>query len=260
MADYTLVRKSRNTISTFVHILMNVVLGLVSIFATALTGSWAIGVILVLVSKWRIFAVRPRYWLLNIKSNLVDLIVGLSFVLIAYCSGTVIMPVHWLLAVGYIAWLTILKPKSSEPAAEAQSLVAVFLGITATVLLTANYNSSIIVIMAFIIGYAASRHTLIQSDDDNFSLITLVCGLISAEIAWLCHSWLIVYTFSGTGIIIPQLSIILSVFAFVFTRVHRSIIKHDGKLKFNDVVVPIIFSMVVIAVIMIWFSKPIFDV
>jgi hypothetical protein len=38
------------------------------------------GYILVLLSKWRMFAVRPRYWLANVRANMTDLIVGLSIV------------------------------------------------------------------------------------------------------------------------------------------------------------------------------------
>lgn len=260
MADYILVRKSRNVLSSIIHIILNILLGVGSIFLTTISGSWILGILLVLVSKWRIFAVRPRFWLLNIKSSLVDLIVGSSFVLIAYCSGTTILPVHIVIAILYTLWLIALKPRSSEAAAEAQALASVFLGITAAVMLSASLNSIFVVIAAFVIGYSSARHVLIQGEDDDFSLVTAVCGLICAEVAWLSHSWLIVYSFGNTGLIVPQLSIVLTIFSFVFGRVYRSIIKHDNKLKADDTLIPIIFSVVVIAVMFIFFSKPIFDV
>ncbi|MBQ3306124.1 hypothetical protein IJH02_01660 [Candidatus Saccharibacteria bacterium] len=260
MADYILVRKSRNILSSIIHIVLNVLLGFGSIFLTTISGSWILGILLVLVSKWRIFAVRPRFWLLNIKSSLVDLIVGSSFVFIAYCAGTTVLPVHIAVALLYTLWLIILKPKSSEIATELQSLAAVFLGTTAAVMLSASLDSIVIVLAAFLIGYAAARHVLVQGEDNDFSLVTAVCGLISAELAWLSHSWLIVYTFGNSGVVIPQISIILTVFAFVFGRVYKSIIKHDNKLKADDTLVPIIFSVAVILVIFLFFSKPVFDV
>lgn len=260
MADYILVRKSRNVLSTIIHVILNILLGVGSIFLTTVSGSWILGILLVLISKWRIFAVRPRFWLLNIKSSLVDLIVGSSFVLIAYCAGTTILPVHIALAVLYTLWLIVLKPRSTETATELQALVAVFLGTTAAVMLSASLDSSIIVLAAFLIGYAGARHVLIQGEDDDFPIVTAVCGLISAELAWLTHSWLIVYSFGNTGIVIPQISIILTIFAFVFGRVYRSIIKHDGKLRYDDTIVPILFSVVVITVMFVFFSRPIFDV
>ena len=84
MADYVLIRKSRNVISSVLHVFLNILLGVGSVAITIATGSWIIGIILVIISKWRVFAVRPRYWLVNILSSLVDLIVGSSFVFIAY--------------------------------------------------------------------------------------------------------------------------------------------------------------------------------
>ena len=91
-SDYIFIRKSRNALSTALHVTLNILLGVGSIFVTIVSGSWLIGFILVLLSKWRMFAVRPRYLWLNIKSNLVDLIVGFSFVALAFFSGA--SPLH----------------------------------------------------------------------------------------------------------------------------------------------------------------------
>ena len=260
MADYVLIRKSRNIISSVLHVVLNILLGVGSIAITVVTGSWIIGMILVIISKWRVFAVRFRYLSTNILSNLVDFIVGASFVLIAYCSGTTFLPIHAILAIGYTAWLVILKPMSSELAAEIQSLISVFLGSTAVTMLYASSNSVFLVLTCFIIGFSASRHILVQSDDDNFGLATISCGLISAEVAWLCSNWLIVYTFGSTGILVPQLAIILTIFSFVSNRVFKNSIENNGKIKFSEIAAPVVFSILIVAIIVIWFSNPIFDV
>ena len=260
MADYVIFRKSRNIISSILHVAMNILLGVGSILITVATGSWIIGVILVIISKWRVFAVRPRYWGVNIISSLVDFIVGISFVMIAYCSGSAFLPVHAVLAVGYTIWLVLIKPRSSEVAAEIQSLIAVFLGTSAVTMLFASYESIFMVAACFVIGFAASHHILVQSEANDFSLTTISCGLINAEIAWLSNSWLIVYAFGNTGIIVPQISIILTIFSFVSNRVFKSAIKHDGKISLAEVATPVIFSVLIIAIIVIWFSNPIFDV
>lgn len=262
MADYILIRKGRNALSLVIYIILNILLGLGSIALTLITKSWVPGIILVLLSKWRIFAVRPYYWLLNIKSNLVDLIVGSSFVLLAFAVGVnEVLLVHWLLGIGYAIWLTLIKPRTSPIANEIQALIAVFLGTSATVMLGAGYNSIWLVLPTFVIGYGASRHVLVQSSEDHdFTLITFVCGLVASEIAWLCHSWMIIYTFGNTGIVLPQLAIILTVIGFLFGRVHRSILKRDGKFKFADVAIPTVFSFLILAIMIIWFSKPVFDI
>ena len=260
MADYVLIRKSRNVISSILHVVLNILLGVGSVLITVITGSWIIGLVLVLISKWRVLAVRPRYWAVNILSSLVDLIVGASFVFIAYCSGSEWLVVHTVLALGYCAWLIFLKPRSSDIATEAQSLVSVFMGTTAVTMLFASSDAVLMVALCFLIGFAAARHILVQSDDNNFGLLTLTCGLIDAELAWLCNGWLIVYTFGNTGLIVPQLSIILTLVAFSSGRVYKSALKHDGKVNFAETAAPVIFSMAIIAVIVIWFSKPIFNV
>ena len=70
-------------------------------------------VALVFMSKWRVLAVRPRFWLANLIANTVDLIVGLSYVTLVYCmTGSV--GVQAALTVLYIVWLLIIKPRSKH--------------------------------------------------------------------------------------------------------------------------------------------------
>ena len=260
MADYIALRKGRNILSSLLHIILNVLLGVGSIAITVITGNWIIGILLVLTSKWRIFAVRPRYWWLNFRSNLVDLIVGASFVLLAFYAGANWLPVHGFLGAFYTVWLVIIKPLSSEWATELQALIAVFLGMSAASVLTGGIDSIWLVFFAFVIGYAASRHVLVQSDDRDFACLTSVCGLVLAEVAWLCHSWLIVYKINSLGIVIPQLAIISTIITFLAIRVYRSITNRDGVLRISDVAIPLAFGIATIAIMVIWFSKPIFDI
>ncbi|MBR3175894.1 hypothetical protein IKF26_00625 [Candidatus Saccharibacteria bacterium] len=260
MADYVLVRKSRNIASNMVHILLNILLGVGSVLITVLSGSPLLGLLLVLISKWRVFAVRARYFAINLKSNLVDMIVGASVVLLAYYAGPSFLPVDFILATFYVVWLIFIKPLSSERALLVQSLIAVFLGISAATILSANLNSIVITALAFLIGYAASRHILVQTSDKDFTLTTLVCGLIFAEITWLCHSWSIIYTFGTTGVRIPQVAIILTIFAFVYNYARQAMIKYQDDFKFKHILGPVAFGVILVGIIVIFFSKPIFNI
>ena len=260
MADYVLARKSRNIMSTMVHVFLNLLLGIGSVLITVLSGSPLLGLILVIASKWRVFAVRARYLWTNIKANLVDLIVGISIVLLTYYAGAAFLPVDFLLMAFYCLWLIAIKPLSSEVATLAQSLIAVFFGISASTIMTANLDPIVLVFLAFLIGYAASRHILIQSNDKDFTLTTLVCGLVFAEIAWLCYSWSIIYTFGDTGIRIPQLAIILTIFAFVYNYTRGAMIKYQDDFRFKHIVGPVIFGVVLVAIIVLCFSNPIFNI
>ena len=260
MTDYVLARKSRNIASSAVHVLLNILLGMGAVLITVFSANPALGIILVLVSKWRMFAVRSRYLLINIKANLVDIIVGLSIVMLTYYSGSVLLPVDFVLMGIYVIWLLFIKPMSTERANLVQSLIAVFLGISASTIMTATLDPTAGVLMAFLIGYAASRHVLIQTEEENFTLTTLVCGLVFAEIAWLCHSWGIVYTFGTTGIKVPQAAIISTIFAFVYNYARQAMVRYREDFRFKDIVGPIIFGVVLIGIIVFFFSEPAFNI
>lgn len=260
MADYILARKSRNIASSAVHVFLNLLLGVGAVLVTVLSGGPVLGLLLVFISKWRIFAVRARYLWLNIKSNLVDIIVGVSVVLLSYYAGPSFLAVHFLLMVFYSVWLIIIKPMSSERATLAQSLIAVFLGMSAATIMSASVGVTLLVILAFLIGYAASRHVLSQSDDKDYTLTTLVCGLVFAEVSWLCYAWEIIYPFEAAGIRIPQLSIILTIFAFVYNYARQAMIRYQEDFRFKHILVPVVFGVALIGIIVLCFSDPIFNI
>lgn len=260
MADYIFIRKSRNAISSLMHVILNLLLAVVSIGATVVTGSYLIGLVLIVVSKWRVFAVNHRYWLLNLRSSLVDFIVGVSFVLLAYAAGTTFLPAHFVLMISYAVWLIFIKPRSSSRFAVIQALIAVLLGTTTATIFAAISDSIVLVASEFLIGFAASNHVLVQSNEENPTYISLVVGLIFAEIAWLSNSWLIIYTFGSSGLCLSQLAIILTVLSYAYFQIYNESVTHDGKIKFGNVAVPIIFSLVVVAVLIISFSQPRFNI
>lgn len=260
MADYIFIRKSRNFLSSFLHIFFNLALAIVSIGATIVTGSYIIGLILVVVSKWRIFAVNHRYWLLNIRSSLVDFIVGTSFVLLAYAAGTTFLPVHFALMAGYSIWLILIKPRSSAGWTIVQAISAIILGTTAASIFAAISSNIVLVISGFIIGYSASHHVLVQNDNRDASYLSFVCGLVFAEISWLSNNWLILYTMSNTGICISQLSLILAVIAFAYFRINAEISTHGNKFKFKNVALPVLFCLLIVVILIIGFSQPRFNI
>lgn len=260
MADYIFIRKSRNIVSSFLHVILNLLLAIASIGATLITGNCIIGLVLVVISKWRIFAVNHRYWLLNIRSSLVDFIVGVSFVLLAYAAGTSLLPVHLALMGAYAVWLILIKPRSSLTFNMIQAIIAVVLGTTAASIFAAITDSAVLVAATFLIGFAASHHVLVQNGDHDASFISLVCGLIFAEISWLSYSWLIIYTIGSTGICFSQLSLILAVLTYAYLETNVELDKHGSKLKFANVALPVLFSILVIVVLIISFSQPRFNI
>ena len=263
MADYIALRKGRNALSTVRHVVMNIALAVISTALTVISGNWLFGVLLVLLSKWRVVAVRPRYWWTNIKANLVDLTVGISLALLVYLAGVNNGLNFWhvLLTIIYAVWLVIIKPRSETMMTEIQALFAVFFGTFASAMITSQFDPIVGVICNFIIGYGASRHVLMQSDDHDFTMTTFICGLLMGETSWIFYHWLIVYRFGESATFaIPQLPIAMSVLFFLFARGYKSALRHDGKIRADDILMPAIFSVLVLFVMIFYFSVANFDI
>ena len=131
MADYIALRKGRNALSTVTHIALNLALAVVSTALTVISGNWIFGVLLVLLSKWRVVAVRPRYWWINIKANLVDFTVGISLALLVFVAlgETKDFNIwHVILTAIYAIWLIVIKPRSETFMTEVQAMFAIFFG------------------------------------------------------------------------------------------------------------------------------------
>src|SRR3984957_302108 len=54
-----------------------------------------LAVAVIILSKWRMFAVRPRYWPANIRANAVDIIVGVSAVIFMSQTSSSLWQLLW---------------------------------------------------------------------------------------------------------------------------------------------------------------------
>ena len=262
MAEFIALRKSRNLASAIVQVILNILLGISTVVATLVSGSPLIGIILVILSKWRIFAVRPRFFLVNLKSNLVDLTVGLSVVALAYFIGSTVLPAHYLLAATYVIWLLFIKPRSGKLWPLVQALIATLLGISAATIGGMMSDSIVAVIFSFIIIYGALRHILVQNEaPENFELIALANAVVGSEIVYICSNWGIVYTFGqSTGFMLTQSAVIITLLTYLFFTVFESVQKYDGRLRARDIIVPIFFTFTMIAIVIFGFSEPYFNI
>lgn len=270
MADYVALRRGRNALSTAIHIILNVSLAVATTTLTAISANWVLAVLLVVLSKWRVVAVRPRYWWLNIKANLVDFIVGVSLVLLVYLANPAGgFPNFWqiVLTIIYIIWLIGIKPRSTAKATELQALFAVFFGTFVVSLITSLIDPVVGVIVSFIIGYGATRHVLMQGDDHDFTITTFIFGLMMSELYWIFYHWTIAYQLiqsADNGFItsfdIPQFPIVATIMLFVFSRGYKSAVHHDGKIRLDDILAPAIFSALIMVLMVFFYSVPNFNI
>lgn len=237
----------RSKLSDIVYIILNLALAASVLGLTVAFQPPFVAYILVFVSKWRVFGVRPRFWWANLQTNMVDLVVGICAVtLIWQASGTFIAQL--LLAVLYAAWLLMLKPKSSRRYMVLQAGVSQFLGLTALFSVAHYLDSAIIILLCFAIGFVTARHVLSAYEEDDVTLLSMVWGFLLAEIGWLSYHWVVAYDITTT-LLLPQVAIIAGLLGFVAIRFYDS--KYHKKSLSKHLRAPVLFSLAVLAILLL---------
>jgi hypothetical protein len=207
---------------------------------------------LILLSKWRIFAVRPRFWVANVKANIVDVIVGISIVaLISQATGSAVAQI--VIAAFFAVWLLVMKPRSGRRWAMIQAGTSLFLGIMAMFSFSHNYPVAFVVIAAWLVGFMAARHVLSAYHEDEETLLSLIWGLFVAQLAWFAYHWTIAYTVTGQ-LKVPMIALIVLLLSFVSAKLYDSYNRNDGTISFSDIREPVIFVTVVLVVLLVGFS------
>lgn len=244
--------RKRSFLSEIAYTILNLALAAL-LFGLALTINtpWlAFG--LVLLSKWRVLAVRSRYWAANIRANLIDIIVGLSFVVMLYAAvGDIVTQI--VLTVLYAAWLLLLKPRSKKGGVTAQAFVGLVFGIAAIVQVSPGLPASVAVLLGWIVGYAAARHVLSVQHESHINFLSLVWGFVIAEIMWLSYHWTIGYEIIGS-LQLAQVTVVVALLSFLAERTYASYHK-NGRIVSGDVMMPALLSFSVIIVLLFVFGN-----
>ncbi|HUC95851.1 MAG TPA: hypothetical protein VMR76_02735 [Candidatus Saccharimonadia bacterium] len=171
-------------------------------------------ILMVIVSKWRIFAVRPRYWLPNIRANGVDLIVAFSYLIFIYQASNGSGLEQLLIIALYVIWLTVIKPRSSSLFIGLQAVLGQFIGLMALF----SFQSSsapalwILIVGGWLICYLSARHFFTIFDEAFSSLYSHTWGYFAGALIWILGHWLIYYygAYAQPVIILTVLGIGLS--------------------------------------------------
>lgn len=201
----------------------------------------AVAFLLAVLSKWRILAVRPRYWRANLVTNLVDLLflIGVTALIIkpyvipvASESGGVdysalVASLLWLAVLA--VWQVWLKPRTSQSMVILQAGTAQFVALVALATYVgttpglSTMNQVVLVLLtigAWAIGYAAARHAISSFEaEPKLHFLALLWGLVLASLAWLYGHWLHVYLLSP-DLQIPQLALVALLLGFCALRVY----------------------------------------
>ena len=240
--DLLKAHKRRSRVSESAYIALNVGLAAtLLIIVLAVQSPW-LAITVVLLSKWRTLAVRPRFWFANVVANMVDIIVGISTVILMYgASGS-----PWLqtvLAVLYALWLLFIKPRSKRVYVAYQAGIALFTGITALSMVSFSWNIFFFFLVMWQFGYVTARNLLGSYDEPMTPIYSLVTGFITAELGWIGFHWLMAYPVPGFGTIqFSQLALFTTLYALVAERAYASYHRH-GEVRRSDILLPILLTI-----------------
>lgn len=151
----------------------------------------SLAILLVVLSKWRMLAVRPRYWLTNIVSNGVDIIVGVAFVLFMANTASEWWQLFWMGL--YALWLIVLKPRSDVLSVSAQAMVGMVLGLGVFYLKFGDLSLLALVMGTWVIAYISARHYLTSFEEPHSALLAHIWAYFSACLAFVLGHWLLFY-------------------------------------------------------------------
>jgi len=165
-----------------------------------------IALLLILLSKWRMFAVKPRHWPANIRANAIDIIVGVSILIFMLQSGSQLFQLVWALA--YTVWLLLIKPGSRMLSVSAQALIGQFVGLTALFVRFGGASSAVLVLATWGICYLTARHFLASFDEPQTRFFSYLWGYFGAALVWVLSHYLL-----SRGVFFQPV-LIISVIAF----------------------------------------------
>jgi hypothetical protein len=197
----------------------------------------------IVLSKWRMFAVKPRFWAANIRANAVDLMVGLSIVLFMTHSGSLLVQATW--AVLYGAWLIAIKPGSGVPIVTVQAFIGQFMALSALYLAWSDGPVYGLTVLSGLFCYVAARHFLDAFDEPYARMLAYVWGYFGAALTWLLSHWLLFYH----GVAQPTL--LLSTLGYGMAVLYY--LDHNDRLS-KGVRRQFIFIMLAIVIVVLAFS------
>jgi hypothetical protein len=198
----------------------------------------------VILSKWRMFAVRPRFWPANIRANAVDLMVGLSIVLLM--SQTSVLTVRVIWALLYSVWLLAIKPRTSLSAVTLQAFIGQLAALSAVYLAWDNAPVYGLTLLTGLICFLAAHHFLDAFDEPYVKLLAYAWGYFGAGLAWLLGHWLLFYR----GLAQPTL--LLSTLGYGLAALYY--LDHEDRLSVGLRRQFILVMVAIVAVVLI-FSK-----
>lgn len=234
--------KPASGVSHALHLMLVLVLPVVA-FVLVQLNFVQLALSIVVLSKWRMFAVRPRFWAANIRANAVDLMVGLSIVRFMAHSGSYALQLMW--AVIYAFWLLVIKPRSGLLMIATQAFLGQLAALMALYLTWDNGPLAGLTLLTGLFCFLAARHFLDAFEEPYARMLAFVWGYFGAALAWLLSHWLLFY--GG----VAQVTLLLSTLGYGIAILYY--LDHNDRLS-KGVRRQFVFIMVAIVLVVLAFS------
>lgn len=198
---------------------------------------------LILLSKWRMIAVRPRFWGANIRANAIDIIVGVSVLSFMVATGSEALQLLWVVLWG--AWLVWIKPKADTLGVAAQAFIGFATGLTAMFYTWDHAPLYVLVAAAGLICYFGAYHFFNSFDEPYVRLLAYLWGYFGAALTWILGHWLLFY---GA---ISQPTLILTAMALGMGSLYY--LDHLDKLS-QSIRRQVVFIMIAVLLVVLVFS------
>jgi len=146
---------------------------------------------LVLLSKWRMLAVRPRFWPALVRYNSIDIIVSVSLLVFMVHTDDQLMQLIW--AGVYALWLVVLKPATGALMVSVQAMAGLLFGLSAVFMEWGGSPLYWLVFAVALVCYLAARHFFDSFDEPYAKLLSYLWAFFASALTWVLGHWLLFY-------------------------------------------------------------------
>jgi hypothetical protein len=233
--------KPTSGFSHAIHVLLLILLPAI-IYVLIRSGFVPLAYGIVILSKWRMFAVKPRFWAANLRANSVDLMVGFSVVVFMSHTSSALYQFIW--ASLYAIWLVVIKPRSGRFMITIQAFIGQLLALTALYQAWSDGSFLGLTFMSGLICFCAARHVFDSFEEPYARLLSYFWGYFGAALSWVLSHWLIYH-----ASIIPEPVLLTCALGFGLAAIYY--LDHEDKLS-KLIKREILFIMLLIVIVVVY--------
>lgn len=150
-----------------------------------------LALLVLLLSKWRMFALHPRHWIAHVRTNAVDIIVGLGFLTMLIDTSTLALQILWVIL--YELWLLALKPRSDAGSVALQAVISQSVGAITVLIALDNVDLGVLVASYWLIAYFSARHFFNAFEESNGQVYSALWAFFAGSLMWVLGHWLLFF-------------------------------------------------------------------